>query len=146
MTEANIVRLAVAGMSALFILIAVILVAVQAANASKYSVYQGRVVDYSRRATEDTCRPIVEFEADGQTVRCLAGSIQYRALKRILNQDVTVYAYSKHGTADSSWKCLVDTGSVFSKPGVMRVAPIAALFVVIAGVMLFILNKLTAGQ
>lgn len=142
----NIVRLVVGGMSLLFILIAVILVAVQAASASKYSMYQGRVVDYTHRATEDTGRPIVEFEVDGRTVRSLGGSMSYRALKRLLNQDVTVYAYAKGDGEDASWKCLVDTGSVFSRPGVMRVMPFAVLFVAIACFLLFVLNKLTVGQ
>jgi len=146
MNEMNIVRLIVVGMSVLFILITVILVAAEAAGASRYSAYQGRIVDYTHRAAEDTCRPMVEFEANGEKVRCQASSIKYRVVKRLMEQDVTIYAYSKQGRAGTTWKCLVDTGSVFSRPGVMRVMPIAALFVAIPCFLLFVLKKLTSGQ
>ena len=146
MTEANIVRLIGIGVSALLILVAVIIVAVNAATASKYKVYQGYVADYTRRATEDTCHLIVEFEADGQPVRCQSGSVQYRTVNKVLHQQVTVYAYSTDSFLGTTWKCLVDTGSVFSRPGPLRAAPIAGLFVVIAVFLLFVLKKLTSGQ
>ena len=143
MNDEAIVRLILVGISVVFILIAAILVAVNAASASRYSVYQGKVVGYSRHAQEQVARPKVEFMADGEGVSCLGKSMQYRQVRALVDQEVTIYAYRKQGLLGETWNCIVDTGSPLSRPGAMRVMPVAAIFAAVGVFFLFVLKKIT---
>lgn len=142
MGDMEMFRLLIIGMSVLFILIAVIMVAVSAATASRYSVYQGTVVSYFRNMREGSARPTVEFMADGQLVTCQANSMRYRQVKALEGQQVQLYAYKKQGFLGETWHCYVDTGSPFSRPGVVRVLPIAAIFAAGGVFFLFLLMKI----